>query len=168
MGHVAPEATAAVEQLQLVVEGVESNGKGNAKVAFHGEPDKCADYGSATGVAIGVCQRAMKRARSERFDVLILDTAGRLHVDDDLMQELDGVRFALNPHQIYLVVDSMTGQDAVESAKVFNERMSVDGVILTKLDSDTRGGAALSVKEITGAPIKFIGTGEGHGLHPCR
>ncbi len=163
---------AAVEQLQLVVEGVEANAKGNAKVAFHGEPDKCAEYGNATGVAIGVCQRALKRARSERFDVLILDTAGRLHVDDDLMQELDGVRFALNPHQIYLVVDSMTGQDAVESAKIFNERMAVDGIILTKLDSDTRGGAALSVKEITGAPIKFIGTGEGHEsleeFHPER
>ncbi|MEE2908197.1 MAG: signal recognition particle protein [Planctomycetota bacterium] len=163
---------AAVEQLRVVVEGVEEKAKGNATVAFHGEPDKCAEYGTATGVAIGVCQRALKRAKSERFDVLILDTAGRLHVDDDLMKELDGVRFALNPHQIYLVVDAMTGQDAVQSARAFNERMSVDGVILTKLDSDTRGGAALSVKKVTGAPIKFIGVGDGYDaleeFHPER
>ncbi|MBG81249.1 MAG: signal recognition particle protein [Phycisphaerae bacterium] len=163
---------AAVEQLRVVIEGVEAQAKGNATVAFHGEPDKCAEYGSATGVAIGVCQRAMRRARSERFDVLILDTAGRLHVDDDLMKELEGVKFALNPHQIYLVVDAMTGQDAVHSAKAFHEAMAVDGVILTKLDSDTRGGAALSVKEVTGAPIKFIGTGESYDsleeFHPER
>ena len=163
---------AAVEQLRIVIENVEAAGKGNATVAFHGEPEKCAEYGQATGVAIGVCQRALRRAKSERFDVVILDTAGRLHVDDDLMKELDGVRFALNPHQIYLVVDSMTGQDAVHSARAFHERMAVDGVILTKLDSDTRGGAALSVKEVTGAPIKFVGTGEGHDaleeFHPER
>ena len=163
---------AAVEQLQVVVEGVAAEAKGQARVEFHGEPEKCGEYGTATGVAIGVCQRALKRARTERFDVLILDTAGRLHVDDDLMKELDGVKNALQPHQIYLVVDAMTGQDAVQSARAFHDRMAVDGVILTKLDSDTRGGAALSVKQVTGAPIKFVGTGEGYDaleeFHPDR
>jgi signal recognition particle subunit SRP54 len=92
--------------------------------------------------------------------VLLLDTAGRLHINDDLMGELRKVNQALNPHQIYLVIDAMTGQDAVNSAKAFNEQLELDGVILTKTDSDTRGGAALSVKAVTGKPIKFIGTGE--------
>ncbi|MFZ4751228.1 MAG: signal recognition particle protein, partial [Phycisphaerales bacterium] len=90
----------------------------------------------------------------------ILDTAGRLHVNDELMKELEGVRVSVQPHQILLVVDAMTGQDAVRSAKAFHERLKVDGVILTKLDSDTRGGAAITVKKVTGAPIKFLGTGE--------
>ncbi|MFM2164441.1 MAG: Signal recognition particle protein, partial [Planctomycetota bacterium] len=84
----------------------------------------------------------------------------RLHVNDELMKELEGVRMSVQPHQILLVVDAMTGQDAVRSAKAFHERLKVDGVILTKLDSDTRGGAAITVKKVTGAPIKFLGTGE--------
>jgi len=151
---------AAVEQLQQVVEGVAANAKGNARVLFYGEPDKCAEYGKAVGVAVDVCKRALKQARDEKVDVLILDTAGRLHVNDDLMKELQAVQRAVKPHQIYLVVDAMIGQDAVNSAKEFHSRLNVDGVILTKFDSDTRGGAALSVKEITGAPIKFIGVGE--------
>jgi len=91
---------------------------------------------------------------------VILDTAGRLHVNDELMKELEAVRMSVRPHQILLVVDAMTGQDAVRSAKAFHDRLKVDGVIITKLDSDTRGGAALTVKKVTGAPIKFIGTGE--------
>lgn len=151
---------AAVEQLRLVVEGVEREAKGQQRVGFYGEPDKCAEYGKAVGVAVGVCQRALKKAREERYDVLILDTAGRLHINDDLMKELEAVNRAINPHQIYLVVDAMVGQDAVNSAKVFHQRLAIDGVILTKFDSDTRGGAALSVKHVTGAPIKFIGVGE--------
>jgi signal recognition particle subunit SRP54 len=110
--------------------------------------------------AIGVCRRAVEKARAERFDVVILDTAGRLHVNDELMKELEGVRMAVQPHQILLVVDAMTGQDAVRSAKAFHDRLAIDGVILTKLDSDTRGGAALTVRKVTGAPIKFLGTGE--------
>ncbi|MHC5023968.1 MAG: signal recognition particle protein [Planctomycetota bacterium] len=151
---------AAVEQLRIVTEQVDAEAKGQARVHFYAEPDKCAEYGKAVGVAVGVCQRALKKARQEKADVLILDTAGRLHINDELMGELSGVQRALSPHQIYLVVDAMAGQDAVNSAKSFHERLAIDGVILTKFDSDTRGGAALSVKQVTGAPIKFIGVGE--------
>jgi len=151
---------AAVEQLRIVAEQVASGGKGGGHVAFYGEPDKCAEYGKATGVAVGVCQRALTEAKKQRADVLILDTAGRLHINDELMKELEAVNRTLKPHQIYLIVDAMIGQDAVNSAKAFNERLEIDGVILTKFDSDTRGGAALSVKQVTGAPIKFLGVGE--------
>ncbi|MFM7135045.1 MAG: signal recognition particle protein [Planctomycetota bacterium] len=151
---------AAVEQLEQVLGGVAADAKGSARIEFYGEPDKCAEYGKAVNAAVGVCRRAVERGRRERFDVVILDTAGRLHVNDELMKELEGVRAAVSPHQILLVVDAMTGQDAVRSAKAFHDRLAIDGVILTKLDSDTRGGAALTVKKITGAPIKFVGTGE--------
>ncbi len=151
---------AAVEQLQVVAEQVQAEARGNATVSFYGEPDKCAEYGQAIGVAVGVCQRALVEAKKLRADVLILDTAGRLHINDELMNELEGINRTIKPHQIYLVVDAMIGQDAVNSAKEFNDRLEIDGVILTKFDSDTRGGAALSVKQVTGAPIKFIGTGE--------
>jgi signal recognition particle subunit SRP54 len=151
---------AAVEQLRIVTEQVAEHSKGNAAVTFYAEPDKCAEYGKAVGVAVGVCQRALKAARQAKADALILDTAGRLHINDELMGELEAVNRSLNPHQIYLIVDAMIGQDAVNSAKAFHERLAIDGVILTKFDSDTRGGAALSVKEVTGAPIKFIGVGE--------
>jgi signal recognition particle subunit SRP54 len=151
---------AAVEQLRIVIEQVSADAKGNAPVHFYAEPDKVAEYGKATGVAVSVCQRALRAAREHHSDVLILDTAGRLHINEELMGELEGVNRALNPHQIYLVVDAMVGQDAVNSAKAFHERLAIDGVILTKFDSDTRGGAALSVKEVTGAPIKFVGIGE--------
>jgi len=151
---------AAVEQLRIVTDQVAADARGHARVTFYAEPDKCAEYGKAVGVAIGVCQRALHAAREAKVDVLMLDTAGRLHVNDELMNELVSVNRALNPHQIYLVVDAMIGQDAVNSAKAFHERLAIDGVILTKFDSDTRGGAALSVKQVTGAPIKFIGIGE--------
>jgi len=151
---------AAVEQLRLVTEQVEREARGNAQVHFYAEPDKCAEYGKAVGVAVGVCQRALRAAREKKCDVLILDTAGRLHINDELMGELEGVNRALNPHQIYLVVDAMVGQDAVNAARAFHDRLAIDGVILTKFDSDTRGGAALSVKQVTGAPIKFLGVGE--------
>lgn len=154
---------AAVEQLETVARQVNEEMPGGARVLFHGEPDKCAEYGKAVGVAVQVCQNALKSAREKGVDVLILDTAGRLHVNDELMGELQKVDKALQPHQIFLVVDAMTGQDAVNSAKAFHERLEVDGVILTKFDSDTRGGAALSVKKVTGAPIKFIGVGEKMG-----
>ncbi len=163
---------AAVEQLRIVVEDVQQKARGNARVEFYGEPDKVAEYGKAVGVAVQVCQRALKKARAERFDVLILDTAGRLHINDELMGELDAVNRTMSPHQIYLVVDAMVGQDAVNSAKAFHERLAIDGVILTKFDSDTRGGAALSVKMVTGAPIKFLGVGEKYDaleeFHPER
>ncbi|MDP6602147.1 MAG: signal recognition particle protein [Phycisphaerales bacterium] len=151
---------AAVEQLQVVAEGVQRDGRGSGEVVFYAEPDRCAEYGSATGVAVGVCSRGIKHARKEKADVVMLDTAGRLHVDEDLMGELRGVQRSTQPHQIYLVVDAMVGQDAVNAAGAFHDQLAVDGVILTKFDSDTRGGAALSVKAVTGVPIKFIGTGE--------
>jgi signal recognition particle subunit SRP54 len=151
---------AAVEQLRTVVEGVGAQARGKAPVLFYAEPEKCAEYGQAIGVAVGVCQRALRAAREQKADVLILDTAGRLHINDELMDELEAVNRALQPHQIYLVVDAMAGQDAVNSARTFHQRLAIDGVILTKFDSDTRGGAALSVKSVTGAPIKFLGVGE--------
>ena len=109
---------------------------------------------------VGIAKRAIDVAISKLNDVVILDTAGRLHVDEELMQELQNVKKMVKPHEILLVVDSMTGQDAVNVAKDFNEQVGIDGVILTKLDGDTRGGAALSVKKVTGAPIKFAGVGE--------
>src|SRR5579872_3757351 len=111
--------------------------------------------------AVKVCQNGVAAARKAAdVDVVILDTAGRLHIDAELMQELEQIDLKLSPQQILLVCDAMTGQDAVNSAKAFNEALELDGVILTKLDGDTRGGAALSVKAVTGVPIKFIGVGE--------
>ena len=109
---------------------------------------------------VKVAREGVKQAKSQGRDVVVIDTAGRLHVDEDLMTEVSNVAKAVTPHQIYLVCDAMTGQDAVNSAKEFNERLELDGVILTKLDGDARGGAALSVKAVTGKPIKFIGVGE--------
>ncbi len=109
---------------------------------------------------VGIAKRALNVAMSKLNDIVILDTAGRLHVDEELMQELQNVKKSIRPHEILLVVDSMTGQDAVNVADSFNKDVGIDGVILTKLDGDTRGGAALSVKKITGAPIKFAGVGE--------
>jgi signal recognition particle subunit SRP54 len=100
------------------------------------------------------------RAKKEGISVVILDTAGRLSIDAALMQELSRIDRTVGPDQVYLVVDAMTGQDAVKSAKAFNEALEINGVIMTKLDGDARGGAALSVKSVTGVPIKFVGTGE--------
>ena len=110
--------------------------------------------------SVKVATNSVKHAKANGHDVVVLDTAGRLHIDEDMMAEIAAVAKAVTPHQIYLVCDSMTGQDAVNSAKEFNERLELDGVILTKLDGDARGGAALSVKAVTGKPIKFIGVGE--------
>ncbi|MEM9065280.1 MAG: signal recognition particle protein [Planctomycetota bacterium] len=151
---------AAVEQLETVTEQVRENAPGETDIAFYAEKDKVGAYGERVGVAVEVCRNALKSARDQGIDTLILDTAGRLHVDNDLMGELAGVQRAVEPHQIYLVVDAMTGQDAVNSAKAFHEQLAVDGVILTKFDSDTRGGAAISVRKVTGAPIRFMGVGE--------
>lgn len=151
---------AAVEQLQTVAESVQRELPGGAQVHFYAEPDKVREYGKAVGAAVQVCRRAVDQARAKGIDTVILDTAGRLHIDDSLMEELNQINRTLNPHHVFLVVDAMTGQDAVNSAKAFHERLEVDGVILTKFDSDTRGGAALSVKHVTGAPIRFIGVGE--------
>ena len=109
---------------------------------------------------VAVCQAAVKQAREIGAEVVILDTAGRLHIDDELMEQLKRIDRRVGPEQVYLVVDGMTGQDAVNSAKAFNDALELDGVIMTKLDGDTRGGAALSVKAVTGVPLKFMGTGE--------
>lgn len=109
---------------------------------------------------VAVCNAGVARARKEGASVVILDTAGRLAIDQALMDELKRIDHTVGPDQVYLVVDAMTGQDAVRSAKAFNDALELDGVIMTKLDGDARGGAALSVKTVTGVPIKFIGTGE--------
>ncbi|MBX7074075.1 MAG: signal recognition particle protein [Pirellulales bacterium] len=110
--------------------------------------------------AVAVCQNGVKQAKSAGAKVVILDTAGRLHVDQELMEELKRIDRRVTPDQVYLVVDAMTGQDAVNSAKAFNEALELDGVVMTKLDGDARGGAALSVKQVTGVPIKYMGVGE--------
>ncbi len=151
---------AAVEQLRTLATQVQAEVAGPAQVVFYGEPEKTAEYGKAVGVAVQVAQRAVEAARQQGIDTIILDTAGRLHINDELMGELSQVKATCKPHHVLLVVDAMTGQDAVVSSKAFHTRLTVDGVILSKFDSDTRGGAAISVKQVTGAPIKFIGTGE--------
>ncbi len=146
---------AAIKQLQVV-----------------GEQVKVPVFEKGTQDPVKTVKEAVEYARYYGRDVLIIDTAGRLHVDELLMKELADIKAAVHPQEILLVVDSMTGQDAVNVAKSFNEQLDIDGVILTKLDSDTRGGAALSVKAITGKPIKFSGTGEKLGdlelFHPER
>ena len=109
---------------------------------------------------VHIAKQALNVAISKLNDVIILDTAGRLHIDQELMTELKNVKSNVKPHEILLVVDSMTGQDAVNVATAFNEQLGIDGVILTKLDGDTRGGAAISVKKVTNRPIKFVATGE--------
>ena len=147
---------AAVEQLSIWADRI------GVQIVKH---KSGADPGA---VAFDACEAAVAR----EADFLILDTAGRLHIDEALMLELKQVADAASPHQIYLVCDAMTGQDAVNSASAFNERLELDGVILTKLDGDTRGGAAISVKAVTGKPIKFVGVGEKlddlEAFHPDR
>ena len=134
---------AAIKQLQVVGEQV------GAMV-----------YEKGTQNPVKTAQEAVEQARYYGRDVLIIDTAGRLHIDAELMDELARIRDAVHPQEILLVVDAMTGQDAVNVAQTFNDKLNIDGVILTKLDGDTRGGAALSVRAVTGKPIKFSGIGE--------
>ncbi|MFY7665202.1 signal recognition particle protein [Flavobacterium sp.] len=109
---------------------------------------------------VEIAQNAIKYAKANGFNLVIVDTAGRLAVDEEMMDEIARVHQAIQPHETLFVVDSMTGQDAVNTAKAFNDRLNFDGVVLTKLDGDTRGGAALSIKSVVNKPIKFIGTGE--------
>lgn len=135
---------AAIKQLQVV-------GKQLNIPVFSNEQSKD---------VVHIAKQAMNVAMSKLNDVIILDTAGRLQIDEALMQELKNLKQTIKPHEILLVVDSMTGQDAVNVAQTFNEEVGIDGVVLTKLDGDTRGGAALSVKKVTGKPIKFAATGE--------
>ena len=144
---------AAIEQLIVLA--------GQAGVPVYADKTKAAEHGSvAKGAAVSVARAAVKAAKEQGRDILILDTAGRLSIDDELMGELADVNKAVGAHQIFLVLDSMTGQDAVATAKAFNERLELDGLILTKFDSDTRGGSLLSAKYVTGKPVKFLGVGE--------
>ncbi len=121
---------------------------------------------------VDIARRALEVARREGYDVLILDTAGRLHIDDTLMEELAQVRDLSHPHETLLVADALTGQDAVNVARAFHERIGVTGIVLTRLDGDARGGAALSMRRVTGQPIKLVGTGEKldalESFHPER
>src|SRR4051795_10236854 len=144
---------AAVAQLKVLGEQV--------GVPVYADDSKVAEHGKvARGAAVAVARAAVAEAKKQNRDVVILDTAGRLAIDEELMNELKEVNEQVHPHQIYLVLDAMTGQDAVNSAKAFNEKLELDGLILTKFDSDTRGGALLSAKMVTGKPVKFLGVGE--------
>src|SRR3954453_21556763 len=144
---------AAVTQLRVLGEQV--------GVPVYADDSKVAEHGKVSrGAAVSVARNAVAEAKKQNCDVVILDTAGRLAIDQELMDELKEINSVVNPHQIYLVLDAMTGQDAVNSAKAFNEQLELDGLILTKFDSDTRGGALLSAKMVTGKPVKFLGVGE--------
>ncbi len=140
---------AAVEQLKVLAEG--------AKVSFFGPENK---NGKNDKDVLKVVKGAVKYAEDHMNDVIILDTAGRLHIDDELMNELKSIAEILPPHEKILVVDAMTGQEAVNSAKAFHELLNLTGLILTKLDGDARGGSALSIRTVTGVPVKFAGVGE--------
>lgn len=147
---------AAREQLKVVARDI------GVKI-WEGEPnDK----------PLALCQNALREARNTAHDVLIIDTAGRLHIDEALMNELTEIKDSVQPHEILFVADAMLGQDAVKSAQQFHERLGFNGFILTKMDGDARGGAALSIKQVTGQPVKFVGTGEKYDalelFHPDR
>ncbi len=135
---------AAVKQLQVV-----GNQLGVPVFSLEGSKDP-----------VDIAKKSVEHAVSMMYDLVIIDTAGRLHIDEELMDELENIKNAIHPHEILLVVDSMTGQDAVNVAESFNEKLGIDGIILTKLDGDTRGGAALSVRAVTGKPVKFAAIGE--------
>ncbi len=135
---------AAIEQLKVL--------GGQIGVDVYSEPD--------TKDAVLIAENALREARTKNKNVLIIDTAGRLAIDEEMMQEVANIKGAVNPHEILFVVDSMTGQDAVNTAKAFNDRLDFTGVVLTKLDGDTRGGAALSIKYTVHKPIKFVSSGE--------
>jgi signal recognition particle subunit SRP54 len=135
---------AAVEQLHVLCSG--------NQLGYFDAPDNQDPISRA--------EQGLRHARNGGYDVVIIDTAGRLHIDDEMMLELDRIRKKVPPVEILLVADAMTGQDAVRSAKEFHERLGLTGIILTKMDGDARGGAALSIKTVTGQPIKFVGTGE--------
>ncbi len=134
---------AAIDQLRTLGDQI------NINVFSLEEPD-----------ALKVAAEAFRYAKEKNFDTLIVDTAGRLHVDDEMMTEVSDLKNLLNPEETLFVVDSMTGQDAVNSARIFNEKVNYDGIVLTKLDGDARGGAALSIRQVVGKPIKFVSNGE--------
>ena len=144
------------EQLRVLAEQIE--------VPMYSEPD--------SKNPVEIAQNAIKEAKAKGYDLVIVDTAGRLAVDEEMMNEIAAIKKAINPNEILFVVDSMTGQDAVNTAKEFNDRLDFNGVVLTKLDGDTRGGAALSIRSVVNKPIKFVGTGEKldaiDQFHPAR
>ncbi len=146
---------AAVKQLQVL-----------------GEQIKAPVFSVAGSSPVEIAKASLAYADSQGLDVVIIDTAGRLHINEELMGELRNIKSGVKPHEILLVVDAMTGQDAVNVAQAFHEQLGIDGVILTKLDGDTRGGAALSIKAVTQCPIKFAGIGEKldalEAFHPER
>ena len=135
---------AAIEQLRVLGEQI--------GVPVYTEPEN--------KKPVEIAQNAIKEARKQNNDLVIIDTAGRLAVDEEMMNEIAALKKAVNPQEILFVVDAMTGQDAVNTAKAFNDRLDFTGVVLTKLDGDTRGGAALSIRTVVNKPIKFVGTGE--------
>jgi signal recognition particle subunit SRP54 len=141
---------AAREQLKVVAKSIEAK-------LYEGD-----QKGEAAGSALVVrlAQEARREARNMGCDTLIVDTAGRLHIDEELMTEMEQLKKLLNPSEILFIADAMTGQDAVNSAQEFHTRLGLTGVVLTKMDGDARGGAALSIRQVTGQPIKFIGVGE--------
>ncbi len=147
---------AAIEQLKVLGEQI--------SVPVYTEPD--------SKNPVEIAQNAIKHAKANNLDLIIVDTAGRLAVDEQMMDEIEAIKKAINPQETLFVVDSMTGQDAVNTAKEFNQRLDFDGVVLTKLDGDTRGGAALSIRTVVDKPIKFVGTGEKleaiDVFHPAR
>ena len=147
---------AAIEQLKVVAAQI--------GVPVYSEPD--------SKDVVSIANNALREAKSKGHDVVIIDTAGRLAVDEEMMREIETLKAAVHPDETLFVVDSMTGQDAVNTAKTFNDRLDFDGVVLTKLDGDTRGGAALSIRTVVSKPIKFIGTGEKmeaiDAFHPSR
>ncbi len=147
---------AAIEQLRVLSEQI--------GVPMYSEPD--------SKNPVQIAQNAIQEAKAKGYDLVIVDTAGRLAVDEEMMQEIAAIKQAINPDEILFVVDAMTGQDAVNTAKEFNERLDFNGVVLTKLDGDTRGGAALSIRSVVNKPIKFVGTGEKleaiDQFHPSR
>lgn len=147
---------AAIEQLKVVGEQI--------GVPVYSEPE--------SKDVVSIANNAIREAKAKSYDVVIVDTAGRLAVDEEMMNEIETLKNAINPNETLFVVDSMTGQDAVNTAKEFNDRLDFDGVVLTKLDGDTRGGAALSIRTVVTKPIKFVGTGEKMEaidvFHPAR
>lgn len=147
---------AAIEQLKVVGEQI--------GVPVYSEPE--------SKDVVSIANNAIREAKAKSYDVVIVDTAGRLAVDEEMMNEIETLKNAINPNETLFVVDSMTGQDAVNTAKEFNDRLDFDGVVLTKLDGDTRGGAALSIRTVVTKPIKFVGTGEKmeaiNVFHPSR
>lgn len=147
---------AAIEQLKVLGEQID--------VPVYTEPE--------SKNPVEIAQNAIKHAKAHNYDMVIVDTAGRLAVDEQMMYEIEAIKKAINPQETLFVVDAMTGQDAVNTAKEFNQRLDFDGVVLTKLDGDTRGGAALSIRTVVDKPIKFVGTGEKlealDVFHPAR